>query len=118
VTPLRVADDEAWWTAIGVMPATEAVSADEFVREVVYPITDSEAVHVTWDVTDNSVRVRHRRDGVIVTDLHREMATLLTVVGTAGTAEIVLEYGSPGHAGQTRVRLSAEVHVQDAFLRS
>lgn len=104
--------------ALGVMPATVAVSGDELAREVVYPVSVSEAVRVTWDVTDNSVRVRHRRDGVTVTDLHRESASLLTVVGTAETAEIVLEYGSPGGTGRTRVRVSPDVRIQDVFMRS
>src|SRR5687768_9121550 len=36
------------------MPAAAARSGDEFVRELIYPVTDSEAVHVTWDVTDSS----------------------------------------------------------------
>ena len=100
------------------MPDAEAVSGDEYVRELVYPVTGSEAVQVTWDVTDNSVRVRHRRGGVIVTDLHREMATLLTVAGVGETAEILLEYGSGGYQGRTRVRLVPEVHIEDTFLRS
>jgi hypothetical protein len=53
VTSLRVADDEAWWTALGVTPAVETVSGDEFVREVIYSVTrGSETAHVTWDVTD------------------------------------------------------------------
>lgn len=52
-----------------------------------------------------------------MTDLHREMATLLTVGGIGDSAEIVLEYGSAGHSGRTRVRLTPEVLVEDTFLR-
>ena len=119
MTSLQVADDEAWWTALGVEPGAEAVSGDEFVREVVCTVTgSSETVLVTWDVTDNSVRIRHRRGDVVVTDVHREMATLLTVAGVGETAEILLEYGSAGHSGRTRVRVTPEVLIEDTFLRS
>lgn len=119
MTSLQVADDEAWWTALGVTPSAETVSGDEFVREVIYPVTgSSETVHVTWDVTDNSVRVRHRRGDVVVADLHRETATLLTVAGDGESAEILLEYGSGGHSGRTRVRVTPDVLIEDTFLRS
>ena len=119
MTPLQVADDEAWWTALGVTPTAETVSGDEFVREVVYPGTgSSETVNVTWDVTGNSVRIRHRRGDVVVSDLHRETATLLTVAGVGETAEIRLEYGSAGYSGRTRVRLTPDVLIEDTFLRS
>ncbi len=100
-------------------PAAEAISGDEFVREVIYPVPSSdETVHVTWDVTDNSVRVRHRRGDVVVTDLRREMATLLTVAGDGESAEILLEYGSVSQWGRTRVRVLPEVFIEDSFLRS
>ena len=118
MTSLQVADDEAWWTALGVTPA-EVVAGDDFVREVICPVTDSsDTVHVSWDVTDHSVRLRHRRGGVVVTDLYREMATLLTVAGEGDSAEIVLEYGLARHVGHTRVRLTHEVLIEDTLLRS
>ena len=119
MTSLQVADDEAWWTVLGVTPAAEAVSGDEFVREVIYPVTgSSETIHVTWDVTDNSVRVRHRRGDVVVTNLHRDMANRLTVSGDRESAEILLEYGSAQQSGRTRVRVAPEVFIEDTFLRS
>lgn len=118
MTSLQVADDEAWWTALGVTPAAEAVSSDEFVREVVYRVTDNEAVQVTWNVIDGSVRVRHRRGDVVVTDLHRETATLLTIAGVGEAAKISLEYGSAGHSGRAQVLLTPEVRIKDTFLRS
>lgn len=118
MTSLHVAGDEAWWTALGVMPEVEAGAGGEHVRGLVYPARGSETLHVTWDVHDNSVRVRHRRAGVTVTDLHREMATLLTVAGVGEMAEILVEYGSAGHSGRTRVRVTPEVLIEDTFLRS
>ena len=97
---------------------TEAVSGDEHVRKVVVPVSSNEAVDVAWDVTDRSVQVRHRRGGVSVTVLHREMATLLTVAGARETAEILVEYGSTEHQGRVRVRVTPEVLIEDTFLRS
>jgi hypothetical protein len=79
VPKLEVASDEAWQDCLGVSPQTEDISGDEYVRELRIPVTAAEQVQITWDVTDDSVRVRHHRDGRIVSDLFREMATLLTV---------------------------------------
>ena len=118
MTTLHVADDEAWWTALSVTPTAETGADDQFVRELVWPVSDGEAVRVTWDATTNSVRVRHRRGDLVLTDLHREMATLLTVAGAGEAAEILLEYGSAGHRGRTRVRLTPEALIEDSFLRS
>lgn len=118
MTALHVADDETWWTALGVTPTVETVSGDELVREVIYPVADNETIHVTWERTANSVRVRHRRGDVVVTDLFREMATLLTVAGDGGSAEILVEYGAAGWSGRTRVRVSPEVLIEDTVLRS
>lgn len=107
-----------WWTALGVTPVDLTVSGDERVREVVYPVAGSETVHVTWNVIDDSVRVRHQRGDVVVTDLYREMASLLTVAGRGGSAEILLEYGGAGHSGRARVRVTPEVLIEDTLLRS
>lgn len=46
------------------------------------------------------------------------MATLLTVAGVGEMAEILVEYGSAGHSGRTRVRVTPEVLIEDTFLRS
>jgi hypothetical protein len=118
VTSLQVADDEAWWRALGVAPTSEAGTGDQLVRELVWPVADGEAVHVTWDVTNDSVRVRHRRGDLVLTDLHREMATLLTVTGVGEAAEILLEYGPAGCSGRARVWLAPEVRIKDDLLRS
>lgn len=116
---LDIADDEAWWTVLGIVPADQADAGDAYVREVVYPVNDDgETVHVTWHEVDASVRIRHRRGDAVVTDLYREMATLLTVARDGGSAVIILEYGAAGQSGRTRVRLAPEVLVEDAVLRS
>lgn len=115
---LEVADDKSWLACLGVLPATEEVSGDEFVQEVRVPVTDTEEVQITWDVTDDSVRVRHRRDGRIVSDLFRETATLLTVAGTGSIAEIFIEYGAGGCSGRARIQVLPAVVIEDALLRS
>jgi len=94
------------------------VTDDESVRELRIPVTDGDEVQVTWDINDRSVRVRHHRGGEIVTDLYRDLATLLTVVRTGAARELVIEYGSSGWSGHTRIQLVPHVLVEDKVLRS
>src|SRR5512142_2720344 len=115
---LDVAADEDWLACLGVSPETEGVSGDEYVQELRVPISDAEEVQVTWDVTDDSVRVRHHRGGRIVFDLFREMATLLTVAGTGSVAEVIIEYGSNGWSGRARIQVLPEVLIKDTLVRS
>lgn len=116
--PLQASDDDTWLAALGVMPQTETVSGDPFVREVTVPLADAEEVQITWDATDASVRVRHHRRGVIVADLFRELVVQLTVLGTGSAGEVIIEYGSEGWAGRTRVQVLPDVRIEDTVLRS
>lgn len=116
--PLQASDDETWLAALGVMPQTETVSGDEFVREVTVPIADTEELQITWDKTDSSVRVRHRQRGDLVADLYREMVVQLTAVGTGSAGEVIIDYGSDGWVGRTRVQVLPEVCIEDTVLRS
>lgn len=118
VPKLEVAADQIWLDHLGVLPKTEEVSGDEYVREVRVSSADAEEVQLTWDVTDDSVRVRHYRDGRIVCDLFREMATLLTVAGTESATEVLIEYGSDGWFGRARVQVLPVVLIEDKLLRS
>jgi hypothetical protein len=118
VSGFEVADDATWLAALGVMPQPERISGDECVREVVVPVSDSEEVQITWDEIDSSVRVRHWRNGSLVCDLFREMATRLTVVGTGSVGEVILEYGSSGWSGRARVHVLPQVQIEDGVLRS
>ncbi|NYI47029.1 hypothetical protein BJ993_004109 [Nocardioides aromaticivorans] len=115
---LQVTDEQAWLAALGVMPQVEESSGDDFVQELIVPIADSEELRITWDLTDDSVRIRHQRGGSIVSDLFREMATLLTVLRQDAVREVVVEYGSTGWAGRTRVQVLPEVRIHDEVLRS
>lgn len=113
-----MSDDQAWLACFGVLPETEASSGDEWVREVRIPVTHAEEVHITWDLTDNSVRLRHHRDGSIVCDLFREMATRLTVIALGSAGEVAIDYGSSGWSGHARVRVLPHVLMKDAVLRT
>ena len=115
---LEVADDQAWLASLGVLPETEEVTGDEDVRELRIPVSDSEEVQLTWDVTDCSVRVRHHRGGRIVSDLYRETATLLAVVGTGSAGEVIIEYGSSGWSGRARIQVLPNVLIEDTVLRA
>ncbi|MBB2943514.1 hypothetical protein FB565_003227 [Actinoplanes lutulentus] len=115
---LEIASDEAWLDCLGVSPKAEDISGDEYVRELRIPVTDAEQVQITWDVTEDSVRVCHHRDGRIVFDLFREMATLLTVAKTGLGAELIIESGSNGWSGRARIQVSPAVSIEDTLLRS
>ena len=81
-------------------------------------VEDPEEVLITWDVTDDSVRVRHRRDGTNVSNLFRELATLLTVTGTGSVVEVIIEYGSNGWTGRSRIQVRPEIVIEDKLVRS
>ena len=115
---LEVADDESWLASLGVSPQTEGATGDDYVRELSIPVGDAEEVHVTWDMTDSSVRVRHHRGDVIVSDLFRELATLLTVVSRGPVKEVIIEYGIAGVAGRSRIQVAPSVLILDAVLRA
>lgn len=115
---LEVADDESWLASLGVLPQIEGATGDDYVRELNIPVGDAELVHVTWDVTDSSVRVRHHRNDVIVTDLFREFATLLTVVSRGQVREVIVEYGIAGVAGRSRIQVAPSVLIVDEVLRA
>ncbi len=118
VPRLDVSEDELWLDAFGVAPQTEEVSGDELVRQLLIPIDVAEEIHVTWDVTDDSVRVRHRRADRLLVDLHREQATLLRVEKSAATTALIMEYRASDAEGRARIQVSPEVVIRDTFLRA
>jgi hypothetical protein len=118
VPGLEVADDTAWLDAFGVEPQTEEVSDDEYVRELRIPTDAAEELHITWDVTDGSVRVRHRRADSIVVDLYREQATLLGVERSGRITALVMEYGTADAVGRARIQVTPELVIEDKFLRT
>lgn len=118
VPVLEVADDESWLAAFGVLPQSECATGDDFVRELTIPVGDAEEVQITWDVTDPSVRVRHRRSAVVVCDLFRELATRLTVMSHGPVKEVVVEYGIAGVAGRSRIQIAPSVLIVDEVLRA
>jgi hypothetical protein len=118
VPGLKVADDAEWLDAFGVVPQTEVSSGNEYVRELRILTGVAEELHITWDVTDDSVRVRHRRAEAVVVDLYREQATLLKAGRNGTIAAVVMEYGSSDAAGRVCVQVTPEVAIEDKFLRT
>jgi hypothetical protein len=118
VPRLEAADDASWLDAVGIVPQTEEISGDDYVRELRIPTGVAEELHITWDVTDDSVRIRHRRADKVLVDLFREQATRLRIEKAEDTTALVLEYGSTDGAGRTRIQVSPEVVIEDNFLRA
>jgi hypothetical protein len=112
MSELVVAEDDVWLAAFGVAPSTEDVTRDEFVRQVRISGDGAGELHLTWDTTDRSVRLRLRRESVSL-DLFREGASLLTVVD----GDIVVEYGAPGFSGRTCIQVTPALRVVDRVLR-
>lgn len=111
-----MAGDATWRSTLGVEPGEEEISADDFVKEIRYPVGDSDEVVLTWDVTDDSVRVRYLRGDTLVVDLYREGATLLTAAMDQGVRVVVIECDRSGLIGRTRVSLEPVVAVTDSLL--
>ncbi|WP_212840210.1 hypothetical protein [Catellatospora sp. IY07-71] len=118
MSPLDVAPDDAWLSLLGVAPQTEEISGDEYVRELRFPITDTDELHLTWDQTDQSVRIRLNSGTAVVVDLFREQATLLTAEVNGTQRFIVLKYRAEGCTGTTRVQVQPAFAITDTFLRT
>lgn len=114
---LEVAEDARWLEAFGVTPQTEEVSGDDYVREVRVPTDGDDELHVTWDDTNASVRVRHERSGAILVDLYRESASRQLVGNSGRLTAIVVEYGSAELVGRIRVQMTPTFAIEDNFLR-
>jgi hypothetical protein len=117
VPVLEVSEDAWWLDAFGVVPQTEDVTCDEYVREVRIPADGGEELHVTWDTTDASVRIRFGRSGTVLLDLYRESASRVLVEVAPGLTALVVEYGSAESVGRVRVQITPKVAVEDTFLR-
>jgi hypothetical protein len=115
MTEFVVAADEAWVRLFGVAPAYEGRPPDSSVRGVQMPLGDGDrSLHLTWDETDRSVRIRVRRGDLTEIDLYRELADRLIVVGH----DVVVEYGEADYRGRTVVSTGPEIVVTDAILRT
>lgn len=115
---LALPDDDAWLTTFGELPRTEEASGDEFVQEIVLRSSDAEELHITWDEMHCSVRVRHRKDGRIVADLFRELATRITVSDEGSGCQVLVEYGGVGWFGEAHIQVFPNVVIEDRLLRS
>jgi hypothetical protein len=115
---LEVSDDATWFHAFGVEPQTEGISGDEFVRELRIPTTGAEALHISWDEADRSVRVRWLRATKTLVELFREQVTALRVETTGADSVLIMEYGSPDVMGHVVIQVGPEVTFKDTFMRT
>jgi hypothetical protein len=113
-----VATDDVWDASLGVIPQTEEASGDDFVREIRFPISATEELHLTWDTTDASVRVRYLCDRALVVDVYREDATLLTTEHVDDERFVVVEHGTSEANGRCRVRVAPAFAYEDTNLRA
>jgi hypothetical protein len=115
---LVVADDAAWLAVFGVLPRVEELTGDEDVREIQLAISESENLHLTWDVPDASVRIRYRWNARVVVNVLRKLATLLTVEIHDDRRVVVVEYRTSEAVGQCRIQVSPEFVLEDSFHRA
>ena len=113
-----VAEDEVWLSAFGVLPQVEEATGDDEVREVRVPVSATEELHITWDLTDRSVRVRYKRASDVIVDVFREQATLLTVEDHKTGPVVAVEYHAEGCHGRSLVQTKPIFSLQDTFLRT
>ena len=113
-----VAEDEVWLSAFGVLPQVEEATGDDEVRELRVPVSATEELHITWDTTDRSVRVRYKRASDVIVDVFREQAALLTIEDHETGPVVALEYHAEGCHGRTRVQTHPIFTLQDTFLRT
>ena len=78
---------------------------------------NDEELHVTWDTTDASVRLRYARSGGVHLDLYRESATRIVVEQSTGVRTLIVEYGSAESPCWTCVQVTPTVSIEDDFLR-
>ncbi|MFD5092371.1 hypothetical protein ACFWMR_17345 [Amycolatopsis thailandensis] len=113
-----VAEDEVWLSAFGVLPHTEAVSGDHLVREVRLPLSESEELHVTWDLTAWSVRVQYSRASDVIVDVYREQVSLVTIDDHRSGPVLEVDYHAEGGRGRMSVRTRPAFALADTFVRT
>lgn len=96
-----VHDDDDWLRCLGVLPHTHSASDEEWVRELMLYVSDTERVLLPWDGHDDSVRLSYSvgSDRPLV-EVFREKVLSLTAGrrGTVATVEVV--WGSDSLAGR------------------
>ena len=113
MTHMVVADDPTWERRFGVLPRWESAADDDFVRELSVPVNDDGLdIQLTWDETDQSVRIRLRSGGRMLLDLFRDEVSLLTLIDD----DVVVEYGPANYRGRTVVGIAPGLSIYDAAL--
>ncbi|ATY11692.1 hypothetical protein CU254_15395 [Amycolatopsis sp. AA4] len=113
-----IAEDEVWFSAFDVFPRTEATPGDDFVRGIGIPLSETEELHVSWDVRHHSVRIRYQRGPGVVVDVFRELVTVLTVESRETGPVIAMEYRAEGCGGRTCVETRPAFSLTDVLLQT
>ena len=101
-----------------VFPQTEESSGDDFVREVKIALSETEELHLAWDTSHRSVRIRYRREADLVVDVFRELVTVLTIEIREAGPVIAMEYRAEGCRGRTCVRTRPAFALTDVLLQT
>ena len=93
---MDVADDAEWIKHFGEAPETEAISGDEYVREIRLEPQAGELLHLTWDVTTEDLRIRWYVAGVCIVDVLRERILQLFPHARQGQTGVLASYERDG----------------------
>ena len=113
-----VAEDDVWFSAFDVFPQVEEASDELTVREVRFPVSATEQLHISWDTIMRSARIRYRRASDVVVDVYREQVTRLTVETHKTGPVIAVDYHAEDCDGRTRVHVRPAFALRDTFLRA
>lgn len=109
------AEDDVWLSTFDVIPQTED---EAWVREVRFPLSATEELHVSWDTVMRSTRIRYRRGSDVIVDVHREQVTRLAVETHQTGPVIAVDYQAKDCDGRTRVHTRPAFALRDTFLRA
>ena len=109
-----VPGDDEFLDTFGIEPV---VDGDEPTIRIVSLDADSgEDVHLSYNVTGRSVRLRWSKGGQVLGDVFREGATHLTVDSTKSEISISVEFETEGLAGGLRIQLTPFFLFEDKLL--
>lgn len=113
-----MAEDDVWFSAFDVFPQAGKASDEASVREVRFPLSATEELHISWDTIARSARIRYRRGSDVIVDVHREQVTRLAVETHRTGPVIAVDYAAEDCDGRTRVHTRPAFALRDTFLRA
>ncbi len=89
---------------------------EEYVRSVTLTTASGASLVLVYDSIGRSVSVRLVDSGVILLDLYREGATLLSVESARGSTGVVVAFETEELAGKLVVQIFPDLKVSDTML--